>query len=526
MHVAARSESGQTTSERVATDGSMPLDPVTCWGALASRDRRFDGRFFVGVRTTGVYCRPICPARTPRRDRCVFFAHAAEAERDGFRACFRCRPELAPGAGPVDAVPRLVGAAAARIEAGFLNERTIEELAAGLGVTSRHLRRAIAAELGVSPVELAQSRRMALAKQLLHDSALSMAEVAFASGFASLRRFNAAFRARFGRPPSTIRREHGERASPGTLVLRLDHRPPLDFEAMLEFLAARCTAGVEQVDRGAYRRTVRLGARTGWLSVSADPRRPALRAEVSLSLAGALVQIVPRLRALFDLDAHPDAIAAHLRSDARLAPEVRCRPGLRVPGAFDGFEAAVRVVLGQQVSVAAATTVSGRVAAALGQAIVTPYPGLDRVSPTAGTVASAGEDRLAGLGMPGARARTLVALARAEAEGSLKLDRGVDPDTMRARLLEIPGVGPWTAEVLAMRALGSPDAFPAGDLGVLRAIGVTSAREAEARAERWRPWRAYAVMHLWAMGARGGGHERGREPGREPDRRAAAGRER
>lgn len=483
----------------------MELDPDTCWGAVASRDPRFDGRFFVGVRTTGVYCRPICPARTPRRDRCVFFARAAEAEREGYRACFRCRPELAPGGGPVDAIPRLVYDAAARIEAGFLNERTAEDLASTLGVTSRHLRRAVITELGVSLIDLAQSRRMALAKQLLHDSALPMAEVAFASGFSSLRRFNAAFQARFGRPPSSIRREHGEGSSRGSLVLRLDYRAPLDWEAMLQFLAGRCTAGVEQVELSTYRRTVRLGTHTGWLAVSPDPHRPALRAEVSLSLAPALVQLVPRLRALFDLDARPDAIAARLRTDPLLAPGLRRRAGLRVPGAFDGFEAALRVIVGQQVSVAAATTVSGRVATALGETVVTPFPGLDRLAPTASAVSSAGEDRVARVGMPGARARTVVALARNVAEGAVTLERGADADLARTRLLEIPGVGPWTAEVVAMRALGAPDAFPAGDLGVLRALRVTSAREAEIRAERWRPWRAYAAMHLWAMIARGGG---------------------
>jgi AraC family transcriptional regulator, regulatory protein of adaptative response / DNA-3-methyladenine glycosylase II len=482
-----------------------PLDATTCWGAVAARDRRFDGRFFVGVLTTGIYCRPICPARTPRRDRCRFFARAAEAEREGFRACFRCRPELAPGGGPVDAVPRLVSAAAARIEAGFLNERSVDDLAATLGVTSRHLRRAVAAELGVSPVDMAQSRRMALAKQLLHDTALPLSQVAFAAGFASLRRFNALFRERFGRSPSALRRAHGDAAAPASLVLRLDFRPPLDWEAMLRFLAPRCTPGVERVDGLAYRRTARLGTRAGWLSVTLDPARPALRAEVSLSLAGALMQLVAGLRGMFDLDGRPDVVAAALRRDPLLAPSVRRRPGLRVPGAFDGFDAAVRVVVGQQVSVAAATTLGGRIAAALGDPVETPHAGLERLFATPEAIAAAGEERIARLGMPGARARTLVALARAVVEDGLELHRGADPAVTRARLLELPGVGPWTAEVIAMRALGAPDAFPAGDLGVLRALGVASAREAEARAEAWRPWRAHATMHLWSTLARGAG---------------------
>ena len=481
----------------------MDLDADTCWGALASRDPRFDGRFYVGVVTTGIYCRPICPARTPRRDRCVFFARPAEAEREGFRACFRCRPELAPGAGPVDAIPRLVAAAAARIDSGFLNEASVDDLAATLGVTSRHLRRAIVSELGVSPIDIAQSRRMALAKQLLQDTALPIAEVALAAGFGSLRRFNALFRSRFGRSPSDLRRAHGDAAAPASLVLRLDYRPPLEWEALLRFLAARCTAGVEQVDGQAYRRTIRVGSRTGWVAVTRDPARPSRRAEVSLSLAGARMAVVANLRALLDLDARPDAVNAALRGDPLLGPSIRRSPGLRVAGAFDGFEAAVRVVVGQQVSVAAATTLGGRLAAALGAPIETPYPGLDRLAASPEAIAAAGEDAVARLGMPGARARTVVALARAASDG-LALHRGADVDAARARLLELPGVGPWTSEVIAMRALGAPDAFPAGDLGVLRALGVTSVRAAERRAEAWRPWRSYAVMHLWETISKGG----------------------
>jgi AraC family transcriptional regulator of adaptative response / DNA-3-methyladenine glycosylase II len=266
---------------------------------------------------------------------------------------------------------------------------------------------------------------------------------------------------------------------------------------MLEFLAGRCTAGVEQVEGGVYRRTVRLGRGRGWVSVTADPVRPALRVEASRSLLAARGPLEARLRALFDLDADPAAVAAVLRRDQLLAPSVRRDPGLRVNGAFDAFEAAVRVVLGQQVSVRAATTVAGRLAAALGDPVETPFAGLDRLAPTADAVARAGEDRIARVGMPGARARTLLALAAAIRSGELRLERGADPDLVRDRMLALPGVGPWTANLVAMRALGAADAFPAGDLGVLRALGVKSAKEAEARAEAWRPWRAYAAMHLW-----------------------------
>ena len=289
------------------------------------------------------------------------------------------------------------------------------------------------------------------------------------------------------------------------MILRLAYQPPLDWEAMLEFLSGRCTAGVEQVEGGAYRRTVRLGKRSGWVSATADPALPELRVELSGSLSAARRPLTARLRALFDLDADPAAVAATLRRDRLLAPSLRRNPGLRVNGAFDGFEAAVRVVLGQQVSVRAATTVAGRLAAALGEPVETPFPGLDRLSPTAEAVTAAGEGRIARVGMPGSRARTLLALAGAITSGDLVLERGTDPDAVRDRMLAMPGVGPWTASLVAMRALGAPDAFPGGDLGVLRALGVKTAREAEARAEAWRPWRAYAAMHLWNLGAGAGG---------------------
>lgn len=477
----------------------MELDPEACYRALTARDPRFDGMFFVGVRTTGIYCRPVCPARTPGRDRCVFFRRAAEAERDGFRACFRCRPELAPGAGSEGALPRLVEAAVRRIEEGALDEGSVDDLAHSLGVTGRHLRRALGAELGVTPVEIAQSRRLALAKQLLQDTRLPLTEVAFASGFGSVRRFNAIFRARFGNPPSALR--GGRTAGPAgdTIALRLDYRPPFAWESMLSFLEARAIPGVEVVERGVYRRTVRIGASVGWVAVAHEPERHALRASASLSLAGVLVPLVARLRALFDLDAHPAAIAAHLGRDPLLAPLVERAPGLRVPGAFDGFETAVRAVLGQQVSVRAATTLSGRLALALGDPLEAPH-GLARLFPRPEVFRA--EEPLAAIGLPGARARTLLALARAVAGGELRLERHGDAPSIAA-LLALPGVGDWTAQYVAMRVLGSPDAFPAGDLGLRKALGGAGVREIEARAEAFRPFRAYAAMHLWASLSQG-----------------------
>jgi AraC family transcriptional regulator of adaptative response / DNA-3-methyladenine glycosylase II len=478
------------------------LDADTCYRALSARDARFDGLFYVGVRTTGIYCRPVCRARTPGRDRCAFFRTAAEAERAGFRACFRCRPELAPGHATTDARARLATAVAEHIDRGFLNDASVDDLAAELSVTPRHLRRVTIAELGVSPVALAQVRRLALAKQLLHDTRLPLAEVAFASGFASVRRFNAAFRARFGRPPTAMRREvpSGSAGASESILLRLHYRPPMDHAALLAFLAARAIPGVEAVtfgETGEYRRALRIGDRRGWIVVRKDPKEPALHAEVSLSLAGALMPLSARVRALFDLDAQPSAIDDHLGTDPVLAPLVARRPGLRVPGAFDAFETTVRTILGQQVSVRAATTISGWLAAALGERVATPFPDLDRLFPTAARVIEAGDDAIRALGMPLARARAIVCVARAFHEGGLRLARSSDPDAAREALCALPGIGPWTAEYLTMRALGWPDGFPASDLVLRKALGDVSANAATLRAEPWRPFRSYAVMHLW-----------------------------
>jgi AraC family transcriptional regulator of adaptative response / DNA-3-methyladenine glycosylase II len=480
------------------------LDHDTSYRALAARDARFDGLFFVGVTTTGVYCRPICPARTPGRDRCRFFARAAEAEKAGFRACFRCRPELAPGRASVDARSRLVAAAARRIDQGFLNEASVDDLAADLGVTSRHLRRAMLAELGVAPVELAQTKRLAVAKQLLQDTSLSHAEIAFASGFSSVRRYNALFAARFGRPPTEVRRAHGAPDGEGGIALRLDYRAPLDWDALLAFLRGRAIPGVELVERDEYVRAVRLGSHMGWASIRPDAALPALRARVSASLAPVLPAVVARLRALFDLDAHPLAIAEHLGRAPALASLVAGRPGLRVPGAFDGFELAVRAILGQQVSVRAATTLSGRLVERFGEPLRGAPSRLARLFPTASTLASASPAALAAIGLPAARARTIATLARAVADERLDLTGGTSHEEVRDVLLALPGIGPWTAEYIAMRALRFPDAFPASDLALRRALGADDAKAAAARVEPARPYRAYAALHLWMSLSTGG----------------------
>jgi AraC family transcriptional regulator of adaptative response / DNA-3-methyladenine glycosylase II len=482
------------------------LDAHTCYTALTARDTRFDGLFFVGVKTTGIYCRPICAARTPRRERCLFFRAPAEAERAGYRACFRCRPELAPGNAPVDAVPRLVAQAVARIEEGYLNEHGVEELAEALGVTSRHLRRAMEDELGVAPVELAQSRRLALAKQLLQDTTLSLADVAFASGFQSIRRFNALFAERFGRPPSGLRRARGSEPVASSIQVRLDFRPPFDWRALLDFLRGRAIPGVERVSEDTYERVVRAGDKVGRLAVRLDGQRHSLRADIPLALAGSLMWLVARLRELFDLDARPEVIGEVLSRDALLAPLVARRPGLRVPGAFEPFEMAVRAVLGQQVSVRAATTLAGRLVERFGTAL-TPEeaaPGLTHVFPTPAMVAGQSLDALASIGLPRARAESLHALAAAFASKALHVDRAAPVEETARQLETLPSVGPWTAQYIAMRALHSPDAFPASDLGIRKALGGLSTKAVLERAEAWRPWRAYAVLHLWTSLSEGG----------------------
>jgi AraC family transcriptional regulator of adaptative response / DNA-3-methyladenine glycosylase II len=476
----------------------MELDPATCYRALASHDARFDGVFFVGVTTTRIYCRPICVTRPVRRENCRFFPSAAAAEREGFRPCLRCRPELAPGNAPCDAVGRVARAAAARIEGGALDDGGgLEVLAGELGLSSRQLRRAVRKELGVSPVELVQTRRLLLAKQLLAETRLPIIQVAFASGFASVRRFNALFQSRYRLTPSQVRRRKDRWAADESVHLRLSYRPPLAWTEMLRFVHDRVLAGVESVVDRAYLRTVALGKHRGWLRIEPLDGQHVLMAEMSTSLVPVLAPLLGRLRNLFDLNARPDIIASHLESDARIGPAIRRCPGLRVPGAFSGFELAVRAILGQQVTVRAASTLAGRLSAALGEPLLTPWPGLSRLSPTAERLGDADVAKLTALGITRRRAECLRALARAVADGRLSLEPGPTPEKTIDRLLELPGVGPWTAHYITMRAGRWPDAFPHDDLGLRKATGEPSARGVRQLAEAWRPWRAYAAMHLW-----------------------------
>ena len=477
----------------------MTLDPDSCYRALQARDRRFDGKFFVGVASTRVYCRPVCTVRMPRRENCSFFASAAAAEVGGFRPCLRCRPELAPGNAGIDAAARLAQSAVNLIENGALDEGGIEHLAARIGVTSRHLRRVFEAEFGVAPIEYGQTQRLLLAKRLLTDTALPVTEVALASGFASVRRFNALFKERYRMPPGRLRRSAAGGAVAGPLAFLLSYRPPYDWDAMLAFLAARAIAGVEDAGADAYRRTLAITQRgvthVGAIEVRRVARRHALSVAVSPSLARVVPAVLARVKHAFDLTCDPAVVAAALGD---LAAD---HAGLRVPGAFDGFELAVRAVVGQQITVRGARTLLGRLAAAFGETAAATADGPARLFPTAARIAAGEPGEIVRLGLTTARARTLIGLARVLADGELTLQPGGDVDATLRALVALPGIGPWTAQYIAMRALGWPDAFLASDLVVRKALGGISPARALARSEAWRPWRAYAVLHLWRTAA-------------------------
>lgn len=480
----------------------MRLSPAALYDAYAARDPRFDGVFYIGVTSTGIYCRPVCTARTPKATNCRFFDTAEGAEKARFRPCLRCRPELAPGLAPVDDASRIAAMIVQHTNEGAPGrENGLERLAARFGWSSRQIRRIVTRELGVSPMELVLTRRLLLAKQLLTDTALPVTEVAFASGFASVRRFNDAFGRRYGMPPSRLRKAGdvgGAASSAGTLALALAYRAPYDWEGVLRFLGARAMQGVEHVGDDAYHRTVHIGAHRGWVRVARAPDRDALRVELPHHLAPVLPAVLGRLRNLFDLAARPDVINATLGADPVLAAFVGRTPGMRVPGAFDGFELAVRAILGQQVSVKAATTFGGRFATAFGDAVDTPFASLEKTAPTPARIAALQPADVAAIGIVAARARTIVAIATEVASGRLVLDPGADVDRTVAQLVQLPGIGPWTASYIAMRALRAPDAFPREDLVLRRRLGDCTPAQAASRAERWRPWRSYATMHLWS----------------------------
>jgi AraC family transcriptional regulator of adaptative response / DNA-3-methyladenine glycosylase II len=475
--------------------------------ALSAHDSRFDGVFFVGVTSTGIYCRPVCRVKTPKEANCRFYDTAQEAEQAGFRPCLRCRPELAPGNAPMDDAQRIAQLIVQRLAEGQLDEEPgLEAIASQFELSSRQIRRIVQHELGVPPMQLLLTRRLLLAKQLLTETTWPMTEVAFASGFASVRRFNDAFTRRYGMPPTRLRKKASAGVAMGageTSVLQLSYRPPYDWQGLLRFLAGRALAGVEHVTDRSYARTVQLGKAKGWMRVTQATHQDALLVEFSHTLAPVLPAMLARVRALFDLDARPDVITKLLGKDARLAESVRANPGLRVPGAFNGFEMGLRAILGQQVTVKAATTIAGRFVQAFGEPMVTPIPELHRLTPVPARVAQASVDDIARHGIIAGRARSIIALARAQGSGRLCLDGAAhhNPDESITRLAELPGIGPWTANYIAMRAMRWPDAFPKEDIAVRNNLGGVSAKEAEALSQAWRPWRSYAVMHVWSMAA-------------------------
>lgn len=455
------------------------MDLKVCQRARLARDARFDGRFFIAVVTTGIYCRPICPAPSPKEKNVRYFPSAAAAAEAGFRPCLRCRPEASPGTPAWLGASSTVSRALKLIGESALDDGDVDDLAERLGIGSRHLRRLFLKYLGATPVAVAQTRRVHFAKKLIDETHLPMTQIAMAAGFGSIRRFNATFQNLYGRTPRDLRKASASNGSePGCYTMRLAYRPPYDWTSIRTFLAARAIPGVESVMGDEYHRTIAFDGCAGSIAVRPVAKNH-LQVHIRYPDPAALFRIVERVRRMFDAAADPAEIAKNFRRDARLAPLVRAWPGLRVPGCWDGFEMTVRAILGQQVSVKGASTMAGRVAAAFGSAngdgVIFPAPEL------------LAEADLGRVGLTRQRAQSIRALAAAVASGEIAFDSSMDHAEFEDRLTRIPGIGPWTAQYVAMR-MGEPDAFPAGDL-YLRHIGEES--------EKWRPWRAYAAMYLW-----------------------------
>ena len=481
--------------------------PEVCYRALQSRDARFDGLIFVGVRSTGIYCHPVCPARTAKFENCRFFASAAAAQDAGFRPCLRCRPETAPHLASWRGTSNTVSRALALIDDGALDgkEASVEILAERLGLGERQLRRLFLQHLGASPISVAQTRRVLFAKQLIHETRMPMAEIAIAAGFGSVRRFNETFRGLFHRAPGALRRKSASvpAAAEARVTLRLRYRPPYDWESMLAFLEARAIPGMEWIEEGIYHRTVEIDGGIGSVEVSHLPRQQSLGVTIRFPEVKALPAIVSRVRRLFDLGADIQTIDAHLSLDPQLAPFVAQRPGLRAPGGWDGFELAVRAILGQQITVVAARRLAERLVEKHGEPVSPDFandPRLTHVFPEAQRIATADSIEV---GMPSARKSALQELAHAAiSDPNLSRSFGTIEEAI-ARLRKIRGVGEWTAQYIAIRALRETDAFPAADIGLLRGAEVVDGIRPTipnllTRSESWRPWRAYAAQHLWA----------------------------
>lgn len=490
-----------------------------CERARLARDARFDGQFFVGVKTTGIYCRPICPAVAPKSENVLFYPSAAAASEAGFRPCLRCRPECAPGTPAWGGTSTTVRRGLRLIAGGALDDGDVEELADRLGVTSRHLRRLFTKHLGASPVAVAHTQRLHFAKRLIDETELPMSHVSSAAGYGSIRRFNDTFKKTYGRAPRELRKFGEESIVNGnavTLSVRLPYRKPFSWPAMLEFFAGRATPGVESVIGDTYRRTISLGERHGVIAVSPAGSKK-LSAYLMLTIqcvdTGALFEIVQRSREMFDLDAPIGEISTTLKRDESLQGLIRKSPGMRVPGAWDGFELMIRAILGQQISVKAATTLAGRIADQYGERLSLSDEsgdvGLRRIFPSADRLRHA---RFSNIGLVRSRAETIRRVAAAAVDGELNFDVTQEPEDFCRSLTSIKGVGDWTAQYVAMRVLKNPDAFPSSDLGLLKAVdlignqtGRTTPAELLRRAESWRPWRAYAALLLWSSLANSGG---------------------
>lgn len=475
----------------------MELTRQICSRARLSRDPRFDGKFFIAVLTTKIYCRPICPARTCKESNVLYFATAAAAEEAGFRPCLRCRPECSAGTPAWQGTSTTVSRALRLIGESGLEDGGIEGLAERLGVGSRHLRRLFLKHLGATPSAVARTRRLHFVKKLIDETSLPMSHIAIAAGFGCVRRFNAAIRKTYHRTPTQIRRlaRQTRKLPENQYQFSLRFRPPYNWEGMLAFLAPRATPGVEIVDAGSYQRSISLNGFDGYFEVSLDEAHFALSVRIQFGDSRALFMIIERLRKMFDLNADWEKIVSRLRRDPALSARLEASPGLRVPGCWDGFELAVRAILGQQVTVKGATTLAGRLVGAFGRRF-NGQNGVTHLFPTAEALANA---NLSSIGLPKARAETIRALARCVRSGEISFDGALEPDTLLARLERVAGIGRWTAQYVAMRGLGEPDAFPASDIGLARALGLESSREVEQRSLDWRPWRAYAAVYLWTV---------------------------
>ena len=475
-------------------------NPNSLYEAFKAKDARFDGRFFVGVSSTGIYCRPVCRAKQPKPENCRFYLTAAEAEQAGYRPCLLCRPEIAPGASITDAAANLVYRAARMLEKNCGNGISIDELAGRLGYTDRHLRRVFTAEYNVSPVQYLQTCRLLLAKNLLTDTNLSVLDVAMSAGFGSVRRLNDLFRKHYHLSPTALRKKIPEGISQkNEITLALGYRPPYRWEEMLNFLAARAIAGIEIVKNGEYMRTVHLKNIYGWVKVGHKPGENALSVTISETLLAVLPQILARIKHLFDLHCDPGAVYETLRVMNDVRPGL-CNLGTRVPGCFNAFEMAVRAVIGQQITVKAASTLAARIVASYGTSIKTGIEGLTHVFPSPEDILALGENianHLGVLGVTSARSKTIHELARALTQNEINFDFCSRPEEEMEKLKKIHGIGNWTAQYIAMRAMEWPDAFLETDAGVKKALYPAAPGELLKMSEAWRPWRSYAVVNLW-----------------------------